>query len=170
MAGVTERAASHREGIAVRHVIGIVLAAIMAGVVFGGSGWGVWEISSVRAAGQSLTSSHGIAALAVLAAVGLLVGIMLVAPAVSPLATGLPGLGLLAWSALMLVSATRADRLIPVHSHAVEVGFRTLLNGGILALLGMVMVLPLFMPSRWRRRRRAYDDDFTYSDPTGLLG
>jgi len=158
---------------AVRHVIGVILAVVIAGVVFGGSGWGVWEISSVRAGGQSLTSSHGITALAVLAGVGLLVGIMLVAPAVSPLATGLPGLGLLAWSALMLVSQTRADKLIPVHAPSVEAGFRTLLNGGILALLGMVMVLPMFVPSRWRRRRRSYDDDFGYSDPAdpaGLLG
>jgi uncharacterized membrane protein len=154
----------------VRHVIGVILAVVIAGVVFGGSGWGVWEINAVRAGGQSLTSSHGIAALAVLAAVGLLVGIMLVAPAVSPLATALPGLTLLAWSGLMLVSASRADKLIPVHSPSVEAGFRTLLNGGILALLGMVMVLPLFVPSRWRRRRRTYDDDFSYSDPGSLLG
>lgn len=154
-----------------RHLIGIFLGAILGGVIFGASGWGVREISTVRAAGQTLTTSHGITALAVLAGIGLVVGITIVAPAVSPLIPGLPGLALLAWSGLMLVSSARADRLIPVHSPSVEAGFRTLLNGGILALLGMVMVLPLFVPSRWRRRRRRYDDDddFSYSDSAGLL-
>jgi hypothetical protein len=153
---------------AVRHVIGLILAVVMAGVVFGAAGWGVWEVSLVLSGGHSLTTAHGVEAIAVLAGAGLLLGILIVAPAVSPLAVGLPGLVLLAWSALLVVSLARADRLIPMHSPAVATGFRTLLNSGVLALLGMIMVIPLFMPSRWRRR---YDDDdgFGRSTPTSLL-
>jgi hypothetical protein len=151
---------------AVRHVIGLILAVVMAGVVFGAAGWGVWEVRLVLSGGHSLTTAHGVEAIAVLAGTGLVLGILLVAPAVSPLAVGLPGLVLVAWSALLVVSLARADRLIPMHSQAVAAGFRTLLNSGVLALLGMIMVIPLFIPSRWRRR---FDDGFSRPTPTSLL-
>jgi hypothetical protein len=33
-----------------------------------------------------------------------------------------------------------------------------MLTGGMLALLGAVMIIPMFVPSRWRRREQA--DEF----------
>jgi hypothetical protein len=154
--------ASSREVVTVRHVMGFFFAVILAAVLLAGAGWGTWRLGALQAAGASLTSMSGLLALAALVGTGLWLGIMLVGPRVSPLAAGLPGLALLAWSALRVVSVTRAERLIPLHGSHIAAGFRTLLLGGVLALLGIVMVVPLFVPSRWRRRE-VYDE---YSRPT----
>jgi len=70
--------------------------------------------------------------------------------AVSPLAPGLPGLVLLAWSALLAVREHQALRWIPLQDHAFGFGFRALLVSGVLALLGAAMIVPLFIPARWR--------------------
>jgi hypothetical protein len=153
--------------VAVRHVIGFFLAVIMAAILLAGAGWGTWRITALRTAGTSLSSLSGLLAIAALVGTGLLLGIFLVAPRVSPLAGGLPGLGLLAWSAFAVVSVTRADRLIPLQGQPIEAGFRVLLNGGVLALLGTVMIVPLFVPSRWRRRYRT--DEYSRSTSTSLL-
>jgi hypothetical protein len=151
----------------VRHVLGLVLAVILAAVLFAGAGWGTWRIEALQAAGTSLTSISGLLALAALVGTGLLLGILLVAPRVSPLAAAVPGLALLAWSALRVVSVPRAERLIPLPGSHLAAGFQTLLAGGVLALLGAVMLVPLFVPSRWRRRE--IDDGFSRPTSTSLL-
>ena len=69
--------------------------------------------------------------------------------AVSPLATGLPGLGLLAWTALLAVSPHRALGWVPLPGHTFAFGFRLLLASGALAALGAAMIVPVFLPSRW---------------------
>jgi hypothetical protein len=109
--------------------------------------------------------------LAAVLAVGLFMGILLVVPAVSPLATGLPGLVLLGWTALLAVSAHRALAWIPLQSYAFGLGFRVLLLNGMLALVGIVMITPMFVPSRWHGTR-GYDDDSDVLElpaPTGLI-
>jgi hypothetical protein len=150
-----------REVLTVRHVIGLGLAVVLAAALLAGAGWGTWRIGAVLAAGASLSSTSGLQALAALAGTGLLLGILVAAPGVSPLAAGLPGLALLAWSGLRAASAAQASRLIPLHGH-LATGLHTLLADGMLALLGMVMIVPLFVPSRWRRR----DDRDEFSRPT----
>ncbi len=149
-----------------RHVVGVVLALIMAVALFVGGGWGVAKVASLRASGLSLSSAHGVIALAALAGVGLLLGILLAVPAVSPLAAGLPGVLLLGWTALGVASANRAVRLIPLHGHSFAAGFGTMLTSGVLALAGAVMVVPLFIPSRWRR---PYIED-DYADEPSEIG
>jgi hypothetical protein len=166
--GLRPAAPREREEVwTLRHVIGLFLAVIMAVILLAGAGWGTWRIEALRTVGGSLSSLTGILALAALVGTGLLLGIFLVAPRVSPLAAGLPGLGLLAWSAFRVVSMTRADRLIPLQGQHMELGFRVLLNGGVLALLGAVMIVPLFVPSRWRRRNRT--DEYSWPTSTSLL-
>ncbi len=61
------------------------------------------------------------------------------------------GIALLAWSAFLVLNARRAVQLIPLRDHAFAAGFASLLGNGILALVGIMMVIPLFVPSRWRR-------------------
>jgi hypothetical protein len=70
--------------------------------------------------------------------------------AISPLAPGLPGLVLLAWSALLAVREHQALRWIPLQDHSFAAGYRSLLVSGVLALLGAAMIVPLFIPARWR--------------------
>lgn len=160
-----------------RHVIGVVLAVIMAGVLFFAGTWGYLRLlrlptGALPAAGGSLLSNHHVLeAFGALLVTGLLAGILVAAPRISPLAAGLPGLALLAWTGLYLAKVHRAVTLIPFKDKAFGAGFEAMGINGILALAGIVMIIPLFVPSRWRSARYSYG----YNDPqpppptTGLV-
>jgi hypothetical protein len=150
-----------------RHLFGVVLGVLTGGAVYVGAGWGVDKIIVLHAGGSKLTSTHGLIAVAVVVAVGLLLGILMAVPAVSPLAPGLPGIVLLGWSALLVVSFNHATKLIPLHAHTFAVGFHSMLTSGVLAVLGAAMIVPLFVPSRWRRR---YVEDDDYADEPSEIG
>jgi hypothetical protein len=135
-----------------RHLVGLILALAMSVVIFLGAGWSSARILAAHAAGTSLTSTPGALVLAALLGTGLFLGVLVAAPISSPLAAGLPGLVLLGWSALHVVNAQLALRLIPLWGTTAASGFHTMLVGGILALLGAIMIVPMFVPSRWRSR------------------
>jgi hypothetical protein len=141
-----------------RHLVGLILALAMSAAVFFGAGWSVARILAAHAAGTSLITTSGALVLAALVGTGLFLGILVAAPALSPLGAGLPGLILLGWSAVEVVSAHLALRLISLSGLGAASGFRTMLTGGILGLLGVVMIVPMFVPSRWRGREVA--DEF----------
>jgi hypothetical protein len=134
-----------------RHMLGVLLAVVMGAAMFFGAGWGISRITALHAAGQHIGTAPGLAALGAMLGTGLLLGILMAAPVVSPLGPGLPGAVLLAWSAFLVLNARRALQLIPLRDHAFAAGFASLLGTGILALAGIMMVIPLFVPSRWRR-------------------
>ncbi|MGH3206088.1 MAG: hypothetical protein ACRDOA_00425 [Streptosporangiaceae bacterium] len=145
-----------------RHLIGVVLAIVMAAAVFFAGSWGYLKLLSGSAKGTlpagsgSLIHDHAVLeGFGVLLAVGLLAGILMVLPMISPLAAGLPGLALLAWTGLYLFSVRRAVQYIPLKSRTYGPGFEALLFDGVLALVGLAMIIPLFVPSRWRRRAAA---------------
>jgi ribose/xylose/arabinose/galactoside ABC-type transport system permease subunit len=149
-----------------RHLIGIVLAVVMAAAVFFAAGWGIQTITVASETFTSHSSGKILAALAALAGTGLLLGILVSIRRISPLAAGLPGIMLLAWSALYAFDTLRAVRLVPLQRDAFGEGFADLLTFGVTALLGAVMIIPIFIPSRWRRRPG--DDD--YADITSGIG
>ena len=151
-----------------RHSVGVVLAIGLAAAIFFGGGWGVARMTVLAADGVSLTSIHGLSSLSILLLVGLFLGILMTAPRVSPLSAGLPGLVLLAWTALLGISASLADRLIPLRGHQYATGFHLMLVNGVLALLGIAMIFPLFIPSRWRHGH-GEDDEMTDFPATGRL-
>jgi hypothetical protein len=153
-----------------RHLIGLILALAVAAAVFFGGGWGATHVSALAGHSVGLPSKTGLIGLAAIAGAGLLIGILLVMPFVSPLATGLPGLALLGWTALLVVSAHRALSWIPLQGHSFGAGFRVLLLSGTLAFAGMAMIIPLFLPGRWHGIRG--DDDSEILElpaPTGML-
>jgi hypothetical protein len=146
-----------------RHRIGLVLAVIMAGVLFFPGAWGYLrllrlpapadQLSNLPAGGGSLlTDHHVLLALAALAGTALLAGILIVVPRISPLAAGLPGLLLLSWTALYLVSVRQGADLIPLRADPFGAGFEAMLFNGVLGAAGLAMILPMFVPSRWRAR------------------
>jgi hypothetical protein len=143
-----------------RYLTGLVLAAAMSAALFFGGGWAVARIAALHAAGGSMTSMPGLLALAALAGTGLLAGVLLAGPSVSPLGAGLPGLALLGWSGLLAASAPRALRYIPLQGRYFAAGFHTMLASGVLVVLGAAMIVPLLVPSRWRGRAAA-EDEFT---------
>jgi hypothetical protein len=147
-----------------RHLIGVVLAIVMAAAVFFAGSWGYLKLlispakvgGVLPAGGGSLIHDRAVLeGFGVLLAVGLLAGILMALPVISPLASGLPGLALLGWTGLYLFSVRRAVQYIPLKSHTYGTGFEAMLFNGVLALAGLAMIIPLFVPSRWRRRRVA---------------
>ena len=142
-----------------RHLIGVALAIVMAAAVFFAGSWGYLKLligpakGALPAGGGSLIHDHAVLeGFGVLLAVGLLAGLLMVLPVISPLASGLPGLALLAWTGLYLFSVRRAVQYIPLKSQAYGTGFEALLFDGVLAMAGLAMIIPLFVPSRWRSR------------------
>ena len=145
-----------------RHLIGFILAIALGAALFFGASWGFTHVVSLVAQGTSPASPAGLIALSALAATGLFLGTVIAVRAISPLAPGLPGLALLAWSALLAVRGQQALRWIPLQDHSFGAGYRALLVSGTLALLGAAMIVPLFIPARWRagyREDGGYDDD-----------
>jgi hypothetical protein len=144
-----------------RHLAGFVLAVVLAAAIFFGATWGYLRLlripvvngaaATLPAAGGSLLHDKNVLlAFAALAGVGLLAGICVAVPRISPLAAGLPGLGLLAWTVLYLLNVGRAVRYIPLKADAFGDGFEAMLTNGVLAAAGFAMIVPLFIPSRWR--------------------
>jgi hypothetical protein len=151
-----------------RHLIGIILAIVLGAALFFGAGGGYTRLTSIAAHGGSLTSTTGLIALAALAATGLFIGILIAVRAISPLAPGLPGLALLAGSAVLALRAQQVLRWIPLQGHSYGAGFRALLVSGVLALLGAALIVPLFVPARWRGTHPEDGEDED-SVLTGLL-
>jgi len=169
-----------RKGGGMRHRIGIVLAIVMAGVLFFAGSWGYLRLlrlpaplSGLPAGGGSLLSFHGVlAALAAVAATGVLAGILIAAPRISPLAAGLPGLLLIGWTALYLASVRHAVELIPLKSYPSGAGYEAMLVNGILGAAGLAMIIPMFVPSRWRTRNDEAGSEATAAEDyvSGLAG
>jgi hypothetical protein len=165
-----------------RHLAGIVLAIAAALVVFFAGGWGYLRLlrvppasgslAGLPAGGGSLIGNHSVlASLGALLATGLVVGILIGAPRISPLAAGLPGLAMLALTGLYLASVRHAVQVIPLRTQTFGAGFEAMLIDGVLALAGLAMVIPMFVPSRWRRAGRAGPGAAAGSGPaaSGLL-
>ena len=161
-----------------RHRIGIVLAVIMTGVLFFPGAWGYLrllrlpapadQLSDLPAGGGSLISEHHVLlALAAVAGTALLAGILVAAPRISPLAAGLPGLLLLGWTGLYLANVRQGVDLIPLRSDPFGAGFEAMLFNGVLGAAGLAMIVPMFIPARWRTRPLTgiADDDFATLEP-----
>jgi hypothetical protein len=159
-----------------RHLIGILLAVVMAAVLFFAGAWGYLRLTALTtplsrlpAGGGSLLSDHRmLAGLAAVAGAGLLAGVLVAVPRISPLAAGLPGLLLLGLTVLYLVSVRHAVQLIPLKSHPYGAGFEAMLVHGILGAAGLAMIIPMFVPSRWRARRTPEPE--VIGDPEYLPG
>ena len=144
-----------------RHLIGIGLAVVLSAAIFFGGGWAYSRLftrnlgsewSLPPGGGNLVTNSVVTSGLAVMAGVALLIGLALLIRWVSPLAAGLPGLVLLAWTGLYVASPVRAVHYIPLRGDTYGLGFEAMLMNGVLAAAGLALVVPLFIPSRWRVR------------------
>jgi hypothetical protein len=165
-----------------RHRIGLILAVIMTAVLFFLGAWGylrllrppavAGRLSQLPAGGGSLIPDKNVLiALAAIASTGLLAGIFIAVPQISPLAAGLPGLLLVGWTGLYLVSVRQAVDLIPLRSDPFGAGFEAMLFNGTLGGAGLAMIVPMFVPSRWRARS-ASESEATEADDfiSGLGG
>jgi hypothetical protein len=149
-----------------RHVIGIALAAGLTAAVFFAASWGYLRLlripvpdggaSTLPAGGGPLLHDTSVLyACAAVAGTALLAGIFIAVRRISPLAPGLPGLGLIGWTVAYGFSVRRAVHYIPLRGETFGAGFEAMLMNGVLAAAGLALVVPLFLPSRWRSRPRA---------------
>jgi len=145
----------------------IVFAAAVAVVLFFADGWAIQTITGRVAPGEGLVSAHNVAAFGLLAATGLLLGALLALQRVSPLAGGLPGVVLIAWSALAAFDHGDALRLVPLQHHSFGQGFTDMLLEGLAAVLGAVLIAPLLIPLASRLRwRGAASEAVQAGDPS----
>jgi hypothetical protein len=141
-----------------RHVYGVVLAVVMAAGIFFAACWAYLRVTTTRAMlGANPPSSliHNtqiMEGVGILLAVGLVAGVLMALPWVSPLATGLPGVVLVAWTVLFVVNGPDAIKYVPLKDYYSGAGFEALLTTGLLGAVGLAMIGPVFIPSRWRRR------------------
>ena len=165
-----------------RHLIGIGLAIVMILAMFFAGAWGYVRLLRLPAAsdaplsalpaqgGSLLSNGNVLAALGAVAVTGILAGILIAAPRISPLAAGLPGMFAIAWQALYLVSVHQIVQIIPLRAHAFGAGWEALLFNGVLGTAGLVMMVPLFVPSRWRSRDSGEDVDLEEDDVSEATG
>jgi hypothetical protein len=146
-----------------RHVIGIGLAVGLAAAVFFAASWGYLRLLRIPVAnggastlpaqgGGLLHDSNVLYAFAAVAGTALLAGIFIAVRQISPLAAGLPGLALIAWTVVYGFSVRRAVHYIPLRGDTYGLGFEAMLMNGVLAAAGLALIVPLFIPSRWRAR------------------
>ena len=146
-----------------RHVVGIGLAIGLAGAVFFAASWGYIRllrdamatvgVSELPAPGANLLhDTNWLYAVAALAGTALLAGVFAAAPRISALAAGLPGLVLAGWTVWYGLSMRQAIAHIPLRADSFGAGFQAMLTNGMLAAAGLALVVPLFIPSRWRAR------------------
>src|ERR1035441_6123052 len=130
-----------------RPLVGVILAIVMAAVLFFAASWGYLKLETSRVALGALPPGGGaslwhdravLEGFGALAATGLVAGLLIAMPRISPRAAGLPGLVLLAWTGLYLSSARRAVQYIPLKTRPYGAGFEDLLFDGVLALAGQV--------------------------------
>jgi hypothetical protein len=164
-----------------RHLFGVVGAIALAAAVFFAASWGYLRVlripvvnggaSTLPAQGGSLLHDTNVLyAVAAVAGTALLAAIFVAVRQISPLAAGLPGLVLIAWTVVYGFSVRRAVHYIPLRSQAYGTGFEAMLFNGVLAAAGLALVVPLFIPSRWRSPARLLAAGAAPVGPVGAAG
>ncbi|WP_433442785.1 hypothetical protein [Nonomuraea sp. CA-141351] len=147
-----------------RHLGGFLIGLVVTAAVLAGGGWAVQQVVGNAAASPPDSQKMWIA-LGAMAAIGLVVGLV-VAGRVSPLATFVPSMVLLAWTVVYALDVNRALSFIPSEPSVNQIirdagfGAKTLLTTGVFALLGVALFIPVLMPSRWSRRDDELDEDY----------
>lgn len=152
-----------------RHRYGIGLAVVMILTMFFAGAWGYLRLLRLPAPAAALPANGGsllsfgnvLTALAAVAATCLMAGVLVAVPRISPLAAGLPGLLLIGWTALYLTDVRSAVELIPLRGYAFGAGWEGMLFNGILGGAGLALIVPLFLPSRWRREDASPDAEMS---------
>lgn len=158
-----------------RHIFGLLVGVVVAPVLLFGVGWAAQELLrggslQVDPAGDG----RMLIALGVMAVIGLLLGLIL-AGRVSPLATFIPSMVLLAWTVVYALDVTRATSLVPsgaaIHQEVAQagLGMLTLLSSGVYGLLGVALFIPVLKPSRWAGRPREEMEEFDESRGQGYI-
>ncbi|HEY3880906.1 MAG TPA: hypothetical protein VGM12_20130 [Trebonia sp.] len=158
-----------------RHLIGIGLAIGLSAAVFFAGSWGYLRLLRVPVvngavsalpAGGLLHDTSVLLGFAAVAGTGLLAGTFIAVRRISPLAAGLPGLGLIGWTVWYGLNLRQAMHYIPLRAETYGTGFEAMLTSGVLGAAGLALAVPLFLPSRWRGARYG-DEQYEQGQPGG---
>lgn len=143
-----------------RHAFGFVLGVLLTPALVYGAAWGYVQAGrSFDGTGQEITDRTRIyGAFALLAAVGLVMGVIILARWASPLVSLVPALTLLGFTGWFLADPGRVLDLpgeVPPAGD-MDAGIRMLLGTGLYAMMGLALLMPAWAPRRWSSRR---DDD-----------
>lgn len=149
-----------------RHAFGFILGVLLAPALLYGAAWGfVQATRSYDVAGQDITDrTRMYGAFALLAAVGLVIGVIVVARWASPLVSLVPALFLIGISIAFLVDPHRLLDLpgkVPPGGD-LDSGLRLLLGSGIYGILGFALLAPAWTPHRWSSRRNDDEESEEY--------
>ncbi|GAA4373214.1 hypothetical protein GCM10023088_27750 [Actinomadura verrucosospora] len=154
-----------------RHAFGLVLGVLLTPALVYGAAWGYVQAGqSFDGTGQEITDRTRIyGAFALLAAVGLVTGVVIVARWASPLVSLVPALALLGASAYFLVDPGHAldlpGRVPPAGD--MDFGLRMLLGSGVYGMMGFALLMPAWAPRRWGSGRREDPADADFSSAMG---
>ncbi|MFC6886034.1 MULTISPECIES: hypothetical protein [Actinomadura] len=140
-----------------RHAFGFLLGVLLTPALLYGTAWGYVQAGrSFDGTGQEITDRTRIyGSFALLAAVGLVMGVIIVARWASPLVSLVPALALLGLSAYFLADPGRVLDLpgrVPPGGD-LDFGLRMMLGSGVYALMGFALLMPTWAPRRWGSRR-----------------
>ncbi|MFC7383276.1 hypothetical protein [Sphaerisporangium rhizosphaerae] len=163
--------------VVVRHFLGLLLGVVVTAVLLAGTGWASQDAARSMAAGavDPVRDTPALVGLGAMLVAGLVLGLV-VATRVSPLATFVPSMVLLAWTVIYTLDVHRALGLAPtapsMHPMVVQAGkgMQDLLGKGVFAMLGIALFIPVLMPSRWAGRRRDLDDGYEEETPQAAGG
>ncbi|GAA3804212.1 hypothetical protein GCM10022226_25030 [Sphaerisporangium flaviroseum] len=166
-----------------RHFLGLLLGVVVTAILLAGTGWASQDayrgMTSVAAGAASavdpVRDTKALIGLAAMLVAGLILGLVM-AGRVSPLATFVPSMALLAWTVIYALDVNRALGLAPVDPSMNPMivqsgkGMQELLGMGIFAMLGIALFIPVLMPSRWAGRQRELEEVYEEEPPAQPAG
>ncbi|MFC4585978.1 hypothetical protein [Sphaerisporangium corydalis] len=161
-----------------RHFLGLLIGVVVTAVLLAGAGWASQDAVRGLAGGATvdpINDSKALIGLGAMLLAGLVLGLV-VAGRVSPLATFVPSMALLAWTVIYALDTNRALGLAPVdpamNPMIVQAGrgMQDLLGRGIFAMLGIALFVPVLMPSRWAGRQQELEEVYEEEAPDTSRG
>ena len=148
-----------------RHFVGLLSGLILGPVLVLVCGWTFAHLRGLHTAGLGALQGSGPVAVAGLVGVGVLVAMLAVPPRLTPM---------LPFGAALVVSGLTGLALLrmPLLEHLLErlprvpgtEGALTLLPLGVFVPLALVLLAPLFVGGRWRRREEGVSEADVYFD------
>jgi hypothetical protein len=144
-----------------RHTLGFFLGVVLTPALAYAGGWGATRSeSALDPLADTITDRTRLyGAFALMAAAGLVIGVIIMAKWASPLVSLVPALAFIGWSVYFFVAPESAFDLpskIPPAGDLDE-GLRTMLGSGVFALVGFALLMPAWTSWRWRNDKKPED-------------
>jgi hypothetical protein len=144
-----------------RHTFGFLLGVVLTPALAYAGGWGSTRSESALdpLADTIVDRTRLYGAFALMAAAGLVIGVIIMAKWASPLVALVPALAFIGWSVYFFIAPQSAFDLpskIPPAGDLDE-GLRTMLGSGVFALVGFALLMPAWTSWRWRGDRKPED-------------